>query len=97
MGQQIMSVSGLRMYVDSQKIELPIDVVDGAQDLNFERVYYSRRSSGPIYRWLYERKLSHWRSLRVDSTHVDFHRLYNTSWKSVPETLQQQLGLHYSD
>ena len=92
-----MSVSGLRMYVDSQSTDLPSDVVAGVQDVNFERVYYSRRSSGPVYRWLYERKLAHWRSLRIDSTDVDFHRLLNASWKSVPETLQQQLGLHYSD
>ena len=60
-------------------------------------VFYSRRGNGPIYRWLYEEKLAHWRALRMHTSDFDTHKLSNASWKSVPETLQAQLGTHYLD
>ncbi|HEY8188804.1 MAG TPA: hypothetical protein VIF64_22245 [Pyrinomonadaceae bacterium] len=89
----ITTVSGLRVYVD----DLPSVSGIEARDLKVEKIFYSRRGSGPIYRWLYEKKLAHWRVLRMDPNHVNFHQLNNTSWKSVPETLQAQLGQHYLD
>ncbi len=87
------NMSGLRVYVNSP-------VVNGTVDLtkdNVVTVFYSRRGNGPIYRWLYEEKLAHWRSLRMNSSDFDTHKLSNASWKSVPETLQAQLGAHYLD
>jgi hypothetical protein len=65
--------------------------------LNADRVFYSRRGNGPIYRWLYEKTLSHWRPLRMNTSDFNPHKLSNASWKSVPETLQAQIGAHYLD
>jgi hypothetical protein len=33
----------------------------------------------------------------MHTSDFDSHRLCNASWKSVPETLQVQLGSHYLD
>ncbi len=60
-------------------------------------LFYSRRGNGPIYRWLYEEKAAHWRPLRMNTSDFNSHKLSNASWKSVPETLQAQLGRHYLD
>jgi len=58
-------------------------------------IFYSRRGNGPIYRWLYEERLGHWRSLRMNNSELTSRDLCNASWKSVPEKLQVQLGEHY--
>ena len=87
---------GLRVYVDSPgpprtgHIEIVVDVAGS-------RVFYSRRGNGPIYRWLYEESRAHWRALRMNTSDFDIHKLSNASWKTVPETLQAQLGAHYLD
>jgi len=73
---------------------LASDTIIEGDDTKFARVFYSRRGNGPVYRWLYEERLAHWRPLRMQTT--DF-KLSNASWKSVPETLQAQLGQHYLD
>jgi hypothetical protein len=93
----ITTVSGLRVYVNSPGAALQSDIRIEAQESMIEKVFYSRRGGGPIYRWLYEKKLAHWRALRMDPTHFDFRSLNNANWKSVPETLQVQLGQHYQD
>jgi hypothetical protein len=91
------SVSGLRVYVKAPEViaanEAPV-VEQGAKTI---KTFYSRRGNGPFYRWLYEEKLALWRSLRMNTSDFDSHKLSNTSWKSVPETLQTQLGAHYLD
>ena len=33
----------------------------------------------------------------MNTSDFDTHRLSNASWKTVPETLQAQLGAHYLD
>ena len=87
------SMSGLRVFVNS-----PIAPTSGiAEGEAVASVFYSRRGNGPIYRWLYEEKLAHWRALRMQTSDFDTHKLTNASWKSVPETLQAQLGAHYLD
>ena len=91
------TVSGLRVYVKSPSMGLPSDIGIEAKNIEVEKIFYSRRGSGPIYRWLYEKRLAHWRALRIDPTHLNLHSLDNASWKSVPETLQTQLGQHYLD
>ncbi len=85
------------MYVNSQGINLPGGIGIEAEAIKVDRVFYSRRGNGPIYRWLYEEKLAHWRPLRMHTSDFDPHKLSNASWKSVPDTLQDQLGKHYLD
>ena len=60
-------------------------------------LFYSRRGNGPIYRWLYEETRAHWRAFRMNTSDFGTHKLANASWKTVPETLQAQLGAHYLD
>jgi hypothetical protein len=90
------TMSGLRVYVNSP-IASQTSPVDIATDDTANRVFYSRRGNGPIYRWLYEENQAHWRALRMHTSDFDSHKLANASWKSVPETLQAQLGAHYLD
>lgn len=90
-------MSGLRVYVSAPATDLTsvVPIVDGT--INLDRVFYSRRGNGPIYRWLYEEKLAHWRPSRMNTSDFNSHKLSNASWKSVPEKLQAQLGTHYLD
>jgi len=91
------TMSGLRVYVNSPSLS-PTSGTGVEEDYpTVNRVFYSRRGNGPIYRWLYEEKLAHWRALRMNTSDFDSHKLSNASWKSVPETLQVQLGAHYLD
>jgi hypothetical protein len=90
-------MSGLRVYVNSPNPNLPNSIVIEEGGAKVDRVFYSRRGNGPIYRWLYEEKLAHWRALRMQTADFDSHKLASASWKSVPETLQAQLGQHYLD
>ena len=91
------TMSGLRVYVN------PVSTVpaDGtgidAPEIKVDRVFYSRRGNGPIYRWLYEKNPAHWRALRVNPMDFNSRTLSMASWKSVPETLQAKIGEHYLD
>ena len=91
------TLSGLRVYINAPSASeaIPAGVDESVATLN--KIFYSRRGNGPIYRWLYEEKLAHWRALRMHTSDFDTHKLSNASWKSVPETLQAQLGAHYLD
>ena len=91
------TMSGLRVYVDSPSLTetSPIGIEVG--DTAASPVFYSRRRNGPIYRWRYEANRKHWRALRMNTSEFETHKLANASWKSVPETLQLQLGAHYLD
>lgn len=90
-------MNGLRVYIDSQSADLPRGFAIGIPQPKANRVFYTRRGNGPIYRWLYEKNLAHWRFLRMKSTDLDPSKLCAASWKSVPETLRAQLGQHYLD
>lgn len=79
--------NGLRVYVNPISTSLT----------KSDNVFYSRRGKGPIYRWLYEAKLAHWRVLRMHTSDFDSHKLCAASWKSVPEQLQVQLSEHYAE
>ncbi len=81
------SMNGLRVYIHPASAGTYTDA----------SIFYSRRGNGPIYRWLYEEKLSRWRSLRINSSELTSRDLCNATWKSVPEKLQAQLGEHYLD
>ena len=90
------ALSGLRVFIKSPTVDRALRV-SAEEEASANRVFYSRRGHGPIYRWLYEEKLAHWRALRMHTSDFDSHKLSNASWKSVPETLQAQLGAHYLD
>jgi len=91
------TMSGLRVYINSPVITEAASTTIEVAEAPVNRVFYSRRGNGPIYRWLYEEKLAHWRALRMHTSDFDNHKLANASWKSVPETLQAQLVAHYLD
>ncbi len=91
------SVSGLRVYTKASSL-VPADQRQvEEEEARINKTFYSRRGNGPFYRWLYEEKVALWRALRMSTSDFDSHKLSNTSWKSVPETLQAQLGAHYLD
>ena len=91
------TMSGLRVYINAPSTSQPSVVGVEEDGVAVNKIFYSRRGNGPIYRWLYEEKLAHWRALRMHTSDFDTHKLSNASWKSVPETLQAQLGAHYLD
>ena len=91
------ALSGLRLYVMTSTTSLTSDRIIEADDTKFARVFYSRRGNGPVYRWLFQETLANWRPSRMHTSDFDAHKLSNASWKSVPETLQVQLGQHYQD
>jgi len=90
-------MSGLRVFVNSPSTDLPSGIGIEAQDIKVDRVFYSRRGNGPIYRWLYEKNLAYWRALRMNPMDFNSRKLCMASWKSVPETLQARIGEHYLD
>jgi hypothetical protein len=91
------SMSGLRVYINAPGPDQPSSVAVEDDDLSVNRDFYSRRGNGPIYRWRYEEKLAHWRASRMQTSDFETQKLSNATWKSVPETLQAQLGSHYLD
>ena len=91
------TMSGLRVYINSPSTTESSETGIEVDDTPVNSVFYSRRGDGPIYRWLYEEKLKNWRVSRMQLSDFDTHKLLNASWKSVPETLQVQLGAHYLD
>ncbi|MGH9930645.1 MAG: hypothetical protein ACREA9_15660 [Pyrinomonadaceae bacterium] len=91
------TMSGLRVYVNSPSTSQERRIGIDEDDAPVNKIFYSRRGNGPIYRWLYEEKPAHWRALRMHKSDFDTHKLSNASWKSVPVTLQVQLGAHYLD
>ena len=91
------TMSGLRVFIDSPSPTETSPIRIDVDDTVSHRVFYSRRGNGPIYRWLYEESRAHWRALRMNTSDFDTHKLSNASWKTVPETLQAQLGAHYLD
>ena len=96
------SMSGLRVFVNAPRADQASGggVAERAATVNgdvYRGDFYSRRGKGPIYRWRYEEKLAHWRPSRMQTGDFETHKLSNATWKSVPETLQAQLGSHYLD
>ena len=91
------TMSGLRIYINTPSLNQTSDIETDDAKTSLARVFYSRRANGPIYRWLYEEKRAYWRALRMNTSEFDAHKLSNASWKTVPESLQTQLGAHYLD
>jgi hypothetical protein len=76
-------MNGLRMFIRPDKG--PVE----------NKVFYSQRSHGPIYRWHYETHLARWHVSRVDVSRWSSHELCTASWQSVPQQLKAQLSEHY--
>jgi len=91
------TMSGLRVFVNAASADQASGRGAEDRDPTANGDFYSRRGNGPIYRWRYEEKLAHWRASRMHTADFDNHKLSNATWKSVPETLQVQLGSHYLD
>jgi hypothetical protein len=91
------TMSGLRVYVNAPSVGHASGDGVADRDPTVNGDFYSRRGNGPIYRWRYEEKLAHWRASRMHTADFDTQKLSNATWKSVPETLQVQLGSHYLD
>ena len=94
------TLSGLRVYINSPALN-GLNGSNGSavkpEAVKVDQVFYSRRASGPTYRWLYEQELDHWRPRRMNTKDFDSHKLSLASWKSVPDSLQAQLVKHYLD
>lgn len=58
-------------------------------------MFYSRRSDGPYYRWLYEESAGGWRFSRVQLSKFTLSVLCAASWGAVPVELQARLDEHY--
>jgi hypothetical protein len=80
-------VNGLRIFVDSRAEEL----VGGFG------VFYSRRDTGPYYRWAFAEKDSRWRVSRVTPTDFSPKILSNANWKGVPAALKRSMVEHYQE
>src|SRR2546426_12156038 len=73
-------MNGLRIYINRTEPEATDD-----------RIFYSRRSDGPYYRWRFEGRLEQWRSARMHSEDVSPHERCISNWQNVPSALQRSL------
>jgi hypothetical protein len=77
-----MRMNGLRIFINSD------------EGLSGDNVFYSQRSSGPVYRWHYETQLSLWQVSRVDNRSGS-HELRAIKLRSLPKQLKTRLSEHY--
>lgn len=80
-------MNGLRIYVNPKLTE-----VSGSN-----QVFYSRRSTGPYYRWSYEKIFKQWRVMRMHSCDFSSKELCSSKWKTIPSLLQLRLKVHYDE
>lgn len=80
-------MNGLRIYIYASATEM--DRGDNS--------FYSRRGSGPYYRWHYAKDLEQWRGSRVPSSELMPKALSAATWKTLPLALQAKLGEHYME
>jgi hypothetical protein len=76
-------MNGLRIFIrpDADSIE--------------EKIFYSQRGHGPMYRWHYEAHRARWQGARIDASHWGSNELCSARWQSVPPELKTQLSEHY--
>ncbi len=77
----------LRIYISPE--------VTGVKSRN--PVFYSRRSTGPYYRWSYEEARNQWRVLRMHSGEFSSKELCSSTWNTLPSLLQFRLKAHYDE
>lgn len=80
-------MNGLRIYVNRRVTE-----VSGCS-----QVFYSRRDTGPYYRWSYEDTLKQWRVARMHSNDFSTTELSMSNWRNIPSLLQVTLKVHYDE
>jgi hypothetical protein len=80
-------MNGLRIYV-SEKVK---------EASTGYRIFYSRRSLGPYYKWCYEEKLEQWRVSRMHPFDFSPKELCASQWRTIPSLLQRRLKLHYDE
>jgi len=80
-------VNGLRIFIDEKT----------SADAGGVRVFYSRRSEGPYYRWSYEQEPNQWRAARMYGSRFSTDNLCLWRWKDVPAALKARLIDHYAD
>jgi hypothetical protein len=85
------------VYITTLGASVPDDAAPEPEAVNGGQVFYSRRGSGPIYRWLYEKSVDYWRPRRMNTSDAETRRLSVASWKTLPDSLQVELCKHYLD
>jgi len=60
-------------------------------------VFYSRRESGPYYRWSYDDARRKWQAGRVSPSAVSPKEFAAASWKTIPVLLKRYIADHYQD
>lgn len=78
-------MNGLRVYVD---LEASVARSAGV-------TFYSRRASGPYYRWRYEKFCGRWQWSRMHALELEERDLVVAPWKGVPTELKVRLDEHY--
>ena len=78
-------MNGLRIYVNQKR---PDTWWPGP-------VFYTRRGSGPYYRWRYEEHRGCWQSARVQALDLDLTELVSAPWRGIPTALKSSLDEHY--
>lgn len=76
---------GTHLYIDTISPETPDHL----------RAFYSRRGSGPYYRWIYDKKLKRWYGSRVSPNAVP--QSLRAAGHIVPCALRTELLNHYQD
>jgi len=80
-------MDGLRIFIDPPEGEPPDTV----------RVFYSRRGTGPLYRWSFAETPKRWRGKRVNTADLTTRELSLSKWKDVPPPLQKTMSEHYQE
>jgi hypothetical protein len=78
-------MNGLRIYVGLKRPDA------------LGAIFYTRRATGPYYRWRYEELRGQWLSCRMHADELPVMELVPTPWKEVPTALKSSLDEHYID
>jgi len=78
-------MNGLRVYIDLKRPD------------TLCAVFYTKRASGPYYRWRYEEVRGRWQGSRMRAVELPTIELVATPWKEVPTALKSTLNEHYID
>lgn len=78
-------MNGLRVYIDLKRRD------------TLSAVFYTKRASGPYYRWRYEEVRGQWQGSRMRTVELPTIELVATPWKEVPTALKSTLNEHYID
>jgi hypothetical protein len=80
-------MNGLRIYTPNASVTSDVG----------KTVFYSRRGSGPYYRWRYDESGASWHPSRMHAAEFSMQSFDNANWKSLPPALKTRLSEHYLD